>query len=88
VLPVVGAIAGIVTGYVAKRQIRETGEEGSGLATAGVVLGWVHLALVVLATAAAVALIVVGASVADHRPVPYESLTRSPSTQVPSVLPA
>jgi hypothetical protein len=87
VLPIVGAIAGIVTGYIAKRQIRETGEEGSGLATAGVVLGWVHLALFVLAAAAAVALALFGAAVIDHSgPVPTGSLT--PSVEVPSIFPS
>jgi Domain of unknown function (DUF4190) len=32
---------GIIFGYVAKSQIRRTGEGGNGLATAGLVLGWV-----------------------------------------------
>jgi hypothetical protein len=32
---------GIVFGHVAKRQIRRTGEGGSGLATAGLVLSYI-----------------------------------------------
>ena len=32
---------GIVFGHLAKRQIRRTGEGGSGLATAGLVLGYI-----------------------------------------------
>jgi Domain of unknown function (DUF4190) len=32
---------GIIFGYVAKRQIRRTGEGGNGLATAGLVFGWI-----------------------------------------------
>ena len=42
------AIVAIVTGYMARRQIKETGESGMGLATAGMVIGIVHLALIVL----------------------------------------
>ncbi|MER3452827.1 MAG: hypothetical protein C4344_03950 [Acidimicrobiia bacterium] len=37
----IGSILALVFGYIAKRKIRETGESGSGLATAGIVLGWV-----------------------------------------------
>lgn len=36
-----GSLLALVFGYVAKRQIRERGEGGDGLATAGIVLGWV-----------------------------------------------
>jgi hypothetical protein len=42
------AIVAIVTGYMARRQIRETGESGMGLATAGMVIGIIHIALIVL----------------------------------------
>ncbi|WP_229402756.1 DUF4190 domain-containing protein [Micromonospora okii] len=37
--------AGIVLGYVAKQQIRRTGEEGEQLATWGLILGYVFTAL-------------------------------------------
>ncbi|HZE39285.1 MAG TPA: DUF4190 domain-containing protein [Stackebrandtia sp.] len=36
-------ILGLIFGYVAKRQIRDRGNAGGGLATAGIVLGWVSL---------------------------------------------
>jgi hypothetical protein len=39
------ALVAIVTGYMARKQIRETGEQGMGLATAGMVIGIIHLAL-------------------------------------------
>lgn len=39
------ALVAIVTGYMARRQIRETGEQGMGLATAGMVIGIIHIAL-------------------------------------------
>ena len=38
---------GIVFGHVARRQIRRTGEQGSGLATAGLWLGYIFTILAV-----------------------------------------
>ncbi|MEX5718552.1 DUF4190 domain-containing protein [Geodermatophilus maliterrae] len=48
VLAFVFAPAGLVLGVVARRQIRETGEEGDGLALAGIVIGAIGTALAVL----------------------------------------
>ncbi|MCL3859672.1 DUF4190 domain-containing protein [Actinotalea sp. K2] len=48
VLPVVGSIVAVVTGHIARRQIAETGEQGSGAATAGLVIGYVGVALLAL----------------------------------------
>ncbi|MFW7414702.1 DUF4190 domain-containing protein [Demequina sp. SO4-18] len=48
VLLIVGSIAGIVTGHIARRQARERGEQGEGVAKAGVIVGWVGLAFMVL----------------------------------------
>jgi uncharacterized protein DUF4190 len=59
VAPFVGAIVAVVTGHMARSQIRRTGEGGDGLALAGLILGYIHLALVLLAVAAVI-LIVVG----------------------------
>ena len=44
-LPVIGAIAAIITGGIAKRQIRESNGRlsGRGMATWGVVLGWINI---------------------------------------------
>jgi len=39
------ALIAVVTGYMARKQIRETGEQGMGMATAGMVIGIVHLVL-------------------------------------------
>jgi DUF1707 SHOCT-like domain/Domain of unknown function (DUF4190) len=39
-LPIVAAIAAIACGHAARRQIRETGENGSGMAMTGLVLGY------------------------------------------------
>jgi hypothetical protein len=43
-------IPAIVFGHLARRQIRDTGEEGSTLATWGLVLGWAGAAAIVLVT--------------------------------------
>lgn len=39
------AIPALVCGHVARGQIRERGEDGDGLAVAGIVLGWIGVAL-------------------------------------------
>jgi Domain of unknown function (DUF4190) len=45
------APVGIVLGHLAKRQIRQTGEQGSGLATAGLVISYVITGVYVLGCA-------------------------------------
>jgi hypothetical protein len=50
------AIPAVVLGHVARRQIRQTGEDGQGMATAGLVLGWIGIALTVLFIAGVVAI--------------------------------
>jgi uncharacterized membrane protein YqjE len=47
-VPLVGGIVAVVTGHIAKAQIRHTGEEGNTLATVGLVLGYLHLAFLLL----------------------------------------
>jgi len=42
------AVIAIITGYLARKQIRETGEKGMGMATAGMIIGAVHIGLLVL----------------------------------------
>ena len=52
IIPLVGgstlAIVAIVTGYMARNQIKETGEQGMTMATVGMILGIANLALVAL----------------------------------------
>jgi fatty acid desaturase len=43
--------AGLVLGIIARKQIRETGEEGDGLALAGIIIGAIALAFIALAVA-------------------------------------
>lgn len=40
--------AALVCGYMARRQIKETHEEGDGFALAGIIIGWVSLGLTLL----------------------------------------
>ncbi len=46
--PIVGGVVAVVTGHMAKAEIRRTGEQGDSFATIGLVLGYLHLAVVVL----------------------------------------
>lgn len=43
-------ILGLIFGYIARRQIREGNGSGDGMAIAGIVLGWVWVALLVVAS--------------------------------------
>ena len=51
ILPLIGSIAGIITGYIARREIRkQPGQyQGDGYAKAGIILGWIGVAFAVLA---------------------------------------
>jgi hypothetical protein len=44
----IGAILAIILGFVAKNQIRTSGQSGDGMATAGIVLGFVSLAVAIV----------------------------------------
>jgi hypothetical protein len=46
----IGSILALVFGYIAKNQIKQRGESGGGLATAGIVLGWVGVGIFVIVT--------------------------------------
>lgn len=49
-LPIIGPIVAVITGHMAKREIRDSGGQigGDGLATAGLVLGYVQIGLAVV----------------------------------------
>jgi hypothetical protein len=49
---IIGSIVAIVTGHIARRQIKRSGEQGAGLALAGLILGYVGLVVAVLGAAA------------------------------------
>lgn len=59
---------GIVFGVIARRQIRQTGEGGQGLATAGLVLSIIFVVIGVLSIIAAFALLGVAATELHHSP--------------------
>jgi hypothetical protein len=49
-IPLLGSIVAVITGYMARNEIRASGGTvgGEGLATAGLILGWIGVALLVL----------------------------------------
>jgi uncharacterized membrane protein len=51
------AIPAVVLGHMARRQIRETGEAGDGMAVAGLVLGYIGIILTVFFVVGVVALV-------------------------------
>jgi hypothetical protein len=55
-LPLIGPIVAVVAGHMARNQIRSSNGQlgGSGMATAGLILGYLQLALFVLAICAIV----------------------------------
>lgn len=44
VLPLIASVVAVVLGHMARGQIRRTGEQGSGMAVAGLVLGYLGIA--------------------------------------------
>lgn len=61
-LPFFGAIAAIITGILAKKQIRESSGKlsGLGMANAGQILGWIHIGLGLLTVCVVMVLIATG----------------------------
>ena len=49
-LPIIGSIVALIVGYMAKKEIRESNGTvgGEGLATTGIVLGWIGVGLTVV----------------------------------------
>jgi hypothetical protein len=44
----VGSILALIFGYIARAQIRQRGEQGDGMAVAGIVLGWIGVGVLVV----------------------------------------
>lgn len=51
-IPLIASVCAVVCGHVAKGQIKRTGEGGSGFATAGLIVGYVSIALFVIVVGA------------------------------------
>jgi hypothetical protein len=62
-------IPAIICGHMARRQIRRTGEQGDGLAVAGLILGYVSVVLFIVAVLALVAVASKAGSAVTHAPV-------------------
>jgi hypothetical protein len=62
ILPFIAAIVAVITGNMAKKEIRESGGtvSGEGLAKAGVILGYVNLGLVLLGICLVITLVLLG----------------------------
>lgn len=48
VIPVIGQIVGIITGHIALKQVKTSGERGRGMALSGVLIGYISLGLGIL----------------------------------------
>jgi hypothetical protein len=50
VIPLVGGIVAIVTGHLARKEIRQSNNtlSGDGMAIAGLVLGYVHVGIIII----------------------------------------
>jgi hypothetical protein len=68
-------IIGAIMGHVARRQVRERGEEGDGFALAGIIVGWIGFGIAIVATIFVVFIFVIAASTADE----YSDPTYDPS---------
>ncbi|HEY2265893.1 MAG TPA: DUF4190 domain-containing protein, partial [Streptosporangiaceae bacterium] len=47
----IGSVLALIFGYQARKQIAERGESGAGLATAGIVLGWIGVGVMIVIVA-------------------------------------
>ena len=68
IVPVVGGIVAVILGHMAKNEIKKSNGliKGNGMATAGLILGYIHLGLVVLSACAFLVILpAMGASIAD-----------------------
>ncbi|HVD28873.1 MAG TPA: DUF4190 domain-containing protein [Mycobacteriales bacterium] len=79
----IGSVLAIPLGYWAKRQIRRSSgaQQGAGLATAGIVLGWVGMAMLLITLLGALGF-TSGSVSGDGDPVPSQSLRDLAATAV------
>jgi dihydroorotate dehydrogenase len=56
-VPVIGTIVALITGYMARNETRSVPPQasGDGLATAGIIMGWIQVGLVVIGICCAIA---------------------------------
>lgn len=70
----IGSILALIFGYVAKRQIAETGQSGRGMAIAGIVLGWVGVGTLVIF----IVIIIIAAASGEFDEESFEMITSLP----------
>ena len=63
-VPIVGGIVALITGYMARNETRSVPPRasGDGLATAGIVMGWIQVGLLVVGTCCFAAFVLFGFS--------------------------
>lgn len=68
-VPVVGGIVALITGYLARNETRSIPPRasGDGLATAGIIMGWVQVGLLVIGVCCVFAVFAVGLLGASNR---------------------
>ena len=67
-------IVGAILGHVARKQIRERGEGGDGMALAGIIIGWITTALAVVIVALVIIFVVWAVRNAPtYNPTPFPS---------------
>jgi hypothetical protein len=66
-LPIIGMITAIITGHMANKEIKNSNGSvtGKGMAKAGLILGYVQLALMILAVVIIVLLLLTGPSIQE-----------------------
>jgi hypothetical protein len=71
----IGSVLALVFGYRARREIKNSGgsQKGSGLATVGIILGWIGIAILVAGVAAGLGVALVAAGGSGGGPVPVHS---------------
>lgn len=66
-IPILGAIIAVVTGHIAKREIRASAGQlsGEGMATAGLILGYINLLLIAIPCCVIVVLALLGPAIGN-----------------------
>ena len=65
-LPLIASICAVVCGHISRGQIKRTGEGGSGFATAGLIVGYVSIALFVIVVAGIILFAIAAANTSSY----------------------
>lgn len=65
-IPLLASVCAVVCGHIARGQIKRTGEGGSGFATAGLIIGYVSIALFVVIVGAIVIFAIAAANTSTY----------------------